>query len=264
MSLSIPQALSFSLFGIPMFGVDTCGFAGNSAAELCARWMQLAAFFPFYRNHNILGAIPQEPYVWASVADASREAMRVRYALLPYLYTLMVRASLTGATVMRALAWEFEREPWLKGVDGQFMLGSALLVTPCLEQGASTVAGVFPGVGDGGKKTTVWYDWYTAKAVATKDVKPGEKVTIDAPLGHIPVFLRGGSVVPTQEPGMTTAESRRNPWGLLVALDREGFAEGDLYLDDGESVEPAAVTWVHVRLNPLPSSPTTLIFVAAG
>ncbi|KAK4040072.1 glycoside hydrolase [Parachaetomium inaequale] len=246
MRLSIPQALSFSLFGVPMFGVDTCGFAGNTAAELCARWMQLSAFFPFYRNHNILGAIPQEPYVWASVADASRVAMRVRYALLPYLYTLMVRASLTGSTVMRALAWEFPGEPWLAGVDGQFMLGSAVMVTPCLAQGASNVRGVFPGVGEeGGGRTTVWYDWYTAKAVVTKGVKPGEKVTIEAPLGHIPVFLRGGSVVPLQEPGMTTAESRGNPWGLLVALDREGFAEGDLYLDDGESLEPAAVTWVH-------------------
>ncbi|KAL2168270.1 hypothetical protein VTG60DRAFT_189 [Thermothelomyces hinnuleus] len=242
MYFSIPQALSFSLFGVPMFGVDTCGFGGNSNHELCARWMQLSAFFPFYRNHNILGAIPQEPYVWASVIDATKSAMRIRYALLPYLYTLMARASLEGSTVMRALAWEFPDEPWLADADRQFMLGKAIMVTPCLEQGATTVRGVFPGVGDGGKKT-VWYDWYTGKAVTDK-IRPGQNVTIEAPLGHIPVYLRGGSVVPVQEPGMTTTESRRNPWGLLVALDREGFAEGELYLDDGESLEPAAVTWV--------------------
>lgn len=244
MYFSIPQALAFSLFGIPMFGVDTCGFDGNTDAELCARWMQLSAFFPFYRNHNILGAIPQEPYVWSSVAEASRRAMRVRYALLPYLYTLMARASLQGSTVMRALAWEFPDEPWLADADRQFMLGDAVMVTPCLEQGASTVDGVFPGVGDG----TVWYDWYTQQAV--ESVGPGENVTIDAPLGHIPVYLRGGSVVPVQEPAMTTTESRRNPWGIIVALDREGCAEGSLYLDDGESLKPSEVTWVQVRFIP--------------
>jgi alpha-glucosidase len=242
MYFSIPQALSFSLFGIPMFGVDTCGFAGNSDYELCARWMQLNAFFPFYRNHNVLGAIPQEPYVWASVAEATRTAMRIRYSLLPYLYTLMARASLDGSTVMRALAWEFPDEPWLAAADRQFMLGSAVMVTPCLEQGATTVDGVFPGVRD-----TVWYDWYTLTAVTIENVKPGQNVTIDAPLGHIPVYVRGGSVLPIQEPGMTTAESRKNPWGLIVALDRDGCAAGSLYLDDGESLEPSAITWVKVR-----------------
>lgn len=240
MASSIPQALSFSIFGVPMFGVDTCGFGGNSDMELCARWMQLSAFFPFYRNHNILGARPQEPYVWEAVAEASRTAMGVRYRLLPYLYTLMVRASRYGETVMRAVVWEFEGEGWLRGADRQFMLGGAVMVVPCLEQGAATVRGVFPGVGAG----TVWYDWYTGARV--EGVRSGENVTIDAPLGHIPVYVRGGRVVPVQEPGMTTAESRMKPWGLIVALDGEQNAEGELYLDDGESLEPAAVTWVHV------------------
>ena len=90
MYFSIPQALSFSLFGIPMFGVDTCGFNGNTDEELCNRWMQLSAFFPFYRNHNVLSALPQEAYRWASVIDATKAAMAVRFALLPlYVHSLL-------------------------------------------------------------------------------------------------------------------------------------------------------------------------------
>lgn len=243
MFFAIPQALAFSIFGFPMFGVDTCGFNGNSDMELCNRWMQVSAFFPFYRNHNTVGAAPQEPYVWESVVEASRDAMAIRYALLPYIYTTFAEAHATGSTVMRALAWEFPAEPWLADADRQFLLGGAVLVTPVLVQGATTVDGVFPGVGDG---ATVWYDWYSRAAVA--GVARGQNVTIDAPLGHIPVYIRGGRVVPTQEPGLTTGASRRNPWGLLVALDLTGGAGGMLYLDDGESVTPNATTWVTVSL----------------
>jgi len=243
MFFSIPQALSFSLFGIPMFGVDTCGFNGNSDMELCARWMQLSAFFPFYRNHNVLAATPQEPYVWAEVAESSRSAMRIRYALLPYMYTLFANANAKGDTVMRALAWEFPDEPWLRDADRQFLLGAAVMVTPVLEQGADTVGGVFPGTGKG----TVWYDWYNGTSVS-EGLKTGENVTIAAPLGHIPVYLRGGYVLPLQEPGMTTFESRRNPWAVVVALDKQGEAKGELYLDDGESLKPEEVTWVQVSI----------------
>ncbi len=242
MYFSIPQALSFSIFGIPMFGVDTCGFNGNSDMELCARWMQLSAFFPFYRNHNVLSAISQEPYVWAEVADASRTAMAIRYSLLPYMYTLFASAHDTGSTVMRALAWEFPSEPWLAGADRQFLLGPALLVTPCIEQGASTVDGVFPGGGSG----MLWYDWYNQTAVPKSWLVPGINVTLEAPLGHIPLFVRGGHVLPLQVPGMTTAASRANPWSVLVALNVGGSAAGQLYLDDGESVQPQAATWVQL------------------
>ncbi|CAG8955439.1 hypothetical protein HYFRA_00010305 [Hymenoscyphus fraxineus] len=239
---AIPQALSFSLFGIPMFGVDTCGFGGNSDEELCNRWMQASAFFPFYRNHNTLSANPQEPYVWASVIEASKKAMAIRYLLLPYMYTLFYQASTQGTTVMRALAWEFPHEPHLASADRQFMLGSSLLITPVLTQGATSVQGVFPGVGKG----EIWYDWYSQSAVLAK---PGENVTIEAPLGHIPVYIRGGSVLPTQEPGLTTRECRRNPWGLIVACGGEGSARGVLYVDDGESLVQDATLVVDFSLS---------------
>ncbi|CAL5865810.1 uncharacterized protein PFLUO_LOCUS16 [Penicillium psychrofluorescens] len=233
MFFSIPQALSFSLFGIPMFGVDTCGFADNTNEELCNRWMQLSAFFPFYRNHNAIGNIPQEPYQWPSVAEASKTAMKIRYAILPYIYTLFHQAHTTGSTVMRALAWEFSNDPSLAAVDTQFLLGPSIMVVPALAPSVDTVQGVFPGV----KQGQIWYDWYTQTAV---DAQPGVNTTISAPLGHIPVFVRGGSVLPMQQPAMTIRDVRSSPWSLLTALDCDGTASGQLYIDDGESLFPDA------------------------
>jgi alpha-glucosidase len=140
---------------------------------------------------------------------------------------------------MRALAWEFPNEPLLANTDTQFLFGGSLMVVPVLAQGANTTGGVFPGVGSG----EVWYDWYNQSSVTAS---PGQNITIDAPLGHIPVYIRGGSVLPTQQAGMTTKECRSNPWGVIAASSLEGTASGQLYVDDGESLTPNATLWVEV------------------
>lgn len=220
-----------------MVGPDTCGFNGNSDMELCNRWMQLSAFFPFYRNHNVLSANSQEAYAWASVAEASRAAMQIRYSLLPYWYTLFYQASTTGSPTIRALFYEFPDDDTLADADRQFLVGDSVLVTPVLDQGATTVHGVFPG-------TEVWYDWHTYEARNASG-----NVTINAPLGYIPVHVRAGAILPMQvvsirnsgkfqEPGYTTTECRQNPWNLLVALNSTGEASGQIYIDDGVSIKP--------------------------
>jgi alpha-glucosidase len=180
-----------------------------------------------------------EGIVWSSVIEASKTAMSIRYSLLPYMYTLFQSAHTTGSTVMRALAWEFPNDPSLVNADRQFLLGPSLMVTPVLEQGASSVGGVFPGLKDG----IIWYDWYSQSPMT--NVSAGQNVTIDAPLGHIPLYLRGGSILPMQEPAMTTYDARRSPWALLVALDAQGSATGSLYLDDGESLVQNATLFVN-------------------
>lgn len=200
--------------------------------------MQLSAFFPFYRNHNVLGAIPQEPYRWASVIDATITAQRVRFALLPYMYTLLHQAHTKGSTVMRALAWNFPNDPSLASADQQFFLGDAILITPVLEQGASSVNGVFPGLLKG---TDVYYDWYNLSQIS---MPLQMNTTITAPLGHIPVYLRGGNVLATQEMAMTTSAARLTPWSIIIALGISGEAQGSMYLDDGESLVPDATKTV--------------------
>ena len=194
----------------------------------------------FYRNHYSAGKRPQEAYVWPTVAEASRRAIRIRYSLLTYIYTLYYHAHTRGDTVMRALAWEFPNDISLRETDTQFLLGDSLLVTPVLEPDARSVNGVFPGIGEG----TRWFDWYTLQEV--KDVRPQENVTMDAPLEHINLHFRGGSVLPLQEAGYTTAETKTNPYSLLIAPDVDGCAVGDLYLDDGESLSPSETKLVEV------------------
>lgn len=109
---------------------------------------------------------------------------------------------------------------------------------------ATTVDGVFPGWSTG----TRWYDWYTG--ALANEVGSSANVTIDAPLGHINVFVRGGSVLPLQAPGYTTAESRQGEWSVLVALDGNGAANGSLYLDDGESLVQDATKTVDFSVVP--------------
>lgn len=168
--------------------------------------------------------------------------MNIRYSLLPYTYTLFHKAHKAGETVLRALAWEFPNDPQLAGVETQFMSGPAILVTPVLEALATTVRGVFPGIAQG----TRWYDWYTLEEV---DAVAGENRTLDAPILHQPIHIRGGYIIPIQRAGNTTKTSRLNPWSLIVALDKNGKAEGDIYLDDGINIVQEATKEVHVSFH---------------
>lgn len=233
---SIQGVLQFQLFQIPMVGADACGFVGNSDEELCNRWMQLAAFTPFFRNHNIRGAIPQEPYRWDSVAHASRTAISVRYSLLPYWYTLFANASLYGTPPVRALFFEFPQEPELLPIDRQFMVGSDILVIPVLTPNMSSVSGFLPGRGQ-----VIWRDWYTHALVDGTLDDGTSTVTVDlaAPLGHIPVLVRSGAALLLHsQPAYTTRASAEAPYSLLISLGRDGRAYGTTLIDDGETQLP--------------------------
>ncbi|CAI6341903.1 unnamed protein product [Periconia digitata] len=250
MYMTIPEALTFSVAGIPFFGTETCGFNGNADMELCTRWMQLSAFFPLYRNHNSRNTIAQEAFRWATTAEATRRVMKVRFELLPYTYTLFWKANQYGETVMRALSWNFPSQEQLKSVDNQFMIGPSILVTPVLAPLLREAHGVFPGIGEG----TRWYDWYSLEEVSAA---PGQNVSLSAPLEVIPVHLRGGAIIASQTPGNTTKQTRMNPWSITIALDDKLEATGDIYLDDGVSLEPEETNVVSFKFADLNLSIST-------
>ncbi|KAG8446519.1 hypothetical protein GDO86_014104 [Hymenochirus boettgeri] len=222
---SVPAILMFNMFGVPMVGADICGFGGNTTEELCVRWSQLGAFYPFMRNHNGRDSAPQEPYVFSEVAQtAIRTALQIRYSLLPYLYTLFHKAHSAGETVARALFIEFPSDPNTWTIDRQFLWGEALLITPILEPGKTEINAYLPA--------GTWYNPKTGEGIESK----GQWTVMPAALDSINLHIRGGYILPLQYPGMTTEETRNNWMILEVALTPEGVARGDLFWDDGESL----------------------------
>ncbi|XP_072415319.1 lysosomal alpha-glucosidase [Chiloscyllium punctatum] len=226
MYFSIAGVLNFNMFGIPLVGADICGFRGSTTEELCIRWMQLGAFYPFSRNHNTEKEKAQDPLAFSeSAQDAMKRTLFIRYSLLPYLYTLFHHSHVFGETVARAILFEFPEDRNTYSIDKQFLLGRSLLVSPVLEPGAVTVMAYFP--------QGVWYDFYTGSAFSST----GEYVKLSAPLDTINLHLREGAIVPTQEPATTIWVSSGNPLHLLVALSQDASAKGYLFWDDGESLD---------------------------
>nr|XP_042130484.1 putative maltase-glucoamylase-like protein FLJ16351 [Peromyscus maniculatus bairdii] len=223
---SIIGMMEFSLFGIPYTGADICGFFGDAEYEMCIRWMQLGAFYPFSRNHNNAGTRRQDPVAWNSTFEEySRRVLETRYSLLPYLYTLMHKAHTEGSTVVRALLHEFTDDNNTWDIDQQFMLGPALLISPVLKSNTFEISAYFP--------RARWYDHSTGSGQESI----GEWKTLAAPLDHINLHVRGGYILPWQEPAMNTHYSRQNFVGLTVALDDKGKAEGQMFWDDGQSMD---------------------------
>ncbi|KAL4770097.1 Alpha/beta-glucosidase agdC [Aspergillus nidulans var. acristatus] len=232
--ISIAQMLAFaSIFQIPMVGSDACGFTGNTTEELCSRWATLAAFNPFFRNHNEYGMIPQEFYRWNSVAEAARKAISIRYSLLDYLYTEFHKQTVTGEPFLLPLFFVYPNDPNVVGIDSQFFYGDAILVSPVIEEGKTEVHAYFPD--------DLFYDWYTGLPLRGN----GEVMTLtDIGYTDIPLHVRGGKIVPvrTGSAGMnTTAEVRKSGFRLVIAPGLDGRAEGSLYIDDGESLEQTAM-----------------------
>lgn len=225
---SIISIMDFNMFGVPMIGADICGFIWDTTEELCARWIEVGAFYPFSRNHNAINQAPQELYLWDSVAQASRTALGMRYQLLPYLYSLFYAAHDTGSTVVRALWMNFPSDGTALTVQSQFMWGSGLLISPVLNQGATSVNAYFP--------QGYWYNFQTRSFDIDASAK-GIWKTLDTPLTATNVHVKGGSILPLQEAAMTTVAARKTPFTYLVALCPKNKAKGALFWDDGEQMD---------------------------
>ena len=246
--VSVPMLLALGLAGLPSSGADVGGFFGDPDPELLTRWYQLGIYYPFFRGHAHLDTARREPWLSGEPHTSRvRRALRERYRILPYLYSVFREANVTGAPVMRPMfyEWPSEQDVALAAAGDQFLVGRALLVAPALypsadPSGLGRKRSVWLPPGDGER----WYDSVSGVEEKVVDERGGaaaaakSKTTTEVELTEerAPAWWRGGSVVPLRErPRRSTAAARRDPLTLVVALDAAGRACGDLYLDDGAS-----------------------------
>lgn len=223
-----PMLLTIGAAGLTFAGADVGGFFNNPSTELMIRWYQAGSFQPFFRAHAHIDTARREPWLFGDdVLNSLRDIVRTRYSYLPYWYSLFYEANATGVPTMRPLWMEYPDQPALFDIDDQWLVGKDLLVKPVTAAGASSLDVHFPA-------RTTWYDVVTYETVKGTGAKQG----VSAPLNKIPVYQRGGSILPRQmRPRRSSVQMAADPYTLVVALDEQGKASGSLYLDDGNTFD---------------------------
>ena len=223
LALNIPMFASLGLSGEAFVGADVPGFIGRASPELLVRNYELAFLVPLCRNHAAVDNYDHEPWRFGPVyTDIIRQYLRLRYQLLPFLYTTLEEAHRTGVPLFRPLVLNFQADRNTLNLDDQFMVGDGLLAAPVQRPGVRGREVYLPG----GR----WYDFWTAAPV-----EGGRLTWADAPLDRLPLFVRGGSVIPSTDAMNFVGEKAWDPVRFDVYPDAAGAAAGSLYEDDGVS-----------------------------
>ena len=222
--LSMPMLMNLGLSGLAHTGPDIGGYAGFATGELFTRWLQMGVFLPLCRAHTFAHGPDQEPWSWGEpYLSINRRYIELRYRLLPYLYTAFWQCAQTGTPVVRPLVLAFQDDVETHTLDDQFMCGDALLVAPVYEEGATSRSVYFPA--------GVWYDFWD-----DRQYHGPVRVEVDAPLERLPLFVRGGSVVPLGPVMQYTGERTVDTLRLRVYPgDGQHAVESQLYEDDGHT-----------------------------
>lgn len=224
---NLRQGLSMSLSGMPLTGHDIGGFDGPTPGpELLVRWVEMMSLHPRAVMNSWK---PQEaepanlPWMHGEETTALvKEALSLRYRLMPYLYACCWRSHMTGNPVIAPLFYHFDDGACRADMDA-FMFGTDVLVAPAVEEGATSVSVYLPAV-DGG-----WHDFHTGHA------HPGGRVaTVPAPLGRLPLLVRTGAVLPLAKAWPDTAPHDATEVELaLFAGPGTDASEREIFFDDG-------------------------------
>ena len=209
MRLSVPMSITLGLSGQPFNGPDIGGFLGNTSGDLFANWIGFGVFMPFARGHACAGTNDKEPWAFGEdIEKTARMAIERRYRLIPYLYTLYYEASQSGLPIMQPVFFDDLTDLRLRDEQQAFLMGKDLLVVPAFAQNPMLPTGIWEDLSliEGDK-----LDKYQAK-----------------------LKVKGGSIIPAGRVVQNTNENSFEPLTLIVCLDEEGKAEGQLYMDAGD------------------------------
>ena len=226
-----PMLLSLNVGALSFVGADVGGFFGDPDAELMTRWMQAGAYTPFFRGHAHHDSKRREPWMFGDETMIRlRKAAMARYALLPFWYSTFREAGATGMPVMRTMWMEYPQTERLFATDDQYLVGSDLLVKPITAPGVTQTTVLFP-------TADRWYDVDTMAIVSAEGENNGVlSITVDSDIDKIPVYQRGGSVIPRKLRLRRSARlMKSDPYTLYIALDGVNKAKGSLYMDDEET-----------------------------
>jgi alpha-D-xyloside xylohydrolase len=238
----IPAGLNYSLSGMPYWTTDIGGFTGGGDLndphyrELYVRWFQFGAFSPIFRTHGT--RTPDANELWSYGPEAEKVLVaydRLRYRLLPYIYSLAWKVTDERYTLMRPLVMDFREDVTAQNIGDQFLFGPAFLVNPVTEQGATRRNLYLP-------KAT-WYNFWTGARS-----EGGQSIDEPAPLDRMPLYVRAGSIVPFGQDEQYAAEKPADPIELRVYRGKNGSFvlyedENDNYNYENGAHATIPITW---------------------
>jgi alpha-D-xyloside xylohydrolase len=229
LSHQIPAGLNFALSGYPYWTTDIGGYwpphdnplADIAYQELYARWFEFGTFCPIFRTH---GHRPNNE-IWSfdKVEPILVSYDKLRYRLLPYIYSLAWKVTSEDYTIQRPLVMDWRTDPATWNLGDQFMFGPALLVSPVLKANAVKRSLYLPSA-------ALWYDFWSGRSL-----RGGQQIDVDAPLDKMPLFVRAGSILPL---GAEIEYAGQDPGSPLeIRIYRGADGKFDLYEDSGDSYD---------------------------
>lgn len=243
---NIPTILGMGLSGVANQGCDIGGFAGVAPKpELFVRWVQNGIFQPRFSIHSSnTDNTVTEPWMYASYTSYIRDAIQLRYRLVPYFYALLHEASVTGAPIMRPLVYEFQDDPAVAEESFEFMLGPSLLVTNVVDKGQTQKTIYLP-------KGATWYDLKHHQYY-----QGGQTITLPVDLGSIPMFLRSGGIIPESRGLMNIHQDTVSDLDVWIAPSQAG--QFTLYDDDGTTLAYQQGQFLTTAIAVTPGETTTI------
>lgn len=209
LKLSVPMSITLGLSGQPFSGPDIGGFLNNTSGDLWANWLGFGVFLPFVRGHACAGTNDKEPWAYGEeIEKTSRIALERRYRLLPYIYTLFYHSHKTGLPVMEPVFFADPKDLKLRAEQEAFLLGDNLLVVPAFSTAPTLPKGIWE------KLSLIDGDLQDKYQAALK--------------------VKGGTIIPVGKVIQNTNENSFDPLTLIVCLDENGMAKGELFTDDGD------------------------------